>query len=236
MLTLLSLALLTVSQILTLSSYTRGMSANGEQQGSRYHHGNLREALIANAIKLIEAEGVAALSLRRIARDTGVSQAAPYSHFPSKKDLITAVCIEGTKWFGESMRRSAEGRHGVDYLAGLAIGHINFALAHPALFHLMSTRDVSEAADATGKVPEIFDEGYQMMVAALVRTPLPHFGIEQQQLNIPLAWSQVYGLSNLLIEGRITPQTYGFSDLEAFVVAVIDRFLQNSLKPLSDSK
>lgn len=236
MLTLLSLAALALSQILTLSSYTPSMSAKGEHQGSKYHHGNLRAALIANAIKLIEAEGVAALSLRQIARDTGVSQAAPYSHFASKKDLITAVCIEGTKWFGESMRRSAEGRQGVDYLAGLALGHIKFALAHPALFRLMSTRDVAEAVDATGKVPEIFDEGYQMMVAALVRTPLQHFGMEQQQLNIPLAWSQVYGLSNLLIEGRVTPQTYGFSDLDAFVVALMDRFLQNPLAPSSGRK
>jgi hypothetical protein len=66
------------------------------------------------------------------------------------------------------------------------------------------------------------------MANDLAATPLTHFGKEQQQLDIPLAWAQVYGLSNLLIEGRIAPQDYGFEDLESFIAAVANRFLQNN--------
>ena len=203
-------------------------SKTDKSKKENYHHGNLREALITNAVTILEDDGVEALTLRRVARDTGVSQAAPYSHFRDKKDLITAVCLEGTKWFGEYMSREAAGRAGRDYLAGLAIGHIRFALDHPSLFRLMSTTDVSEAIADIAHAPEILTEGYLMMANALAVSPLQHFGSEQQQLDIPLAWAQVYGLSNLLIEGRITPQAHGFDDLESFVAALANRFLQNT--------
>jgi AcrR family transcriptional regulator len=90
-------------------------SKTDKSKKENYHHGNLREALITNAVTILEDDGVEALTLRRVARDTGVSQAAPYSHFRDKKDLITAVCLEGTKWFGEYMSREAAGRAGRDY-------------------------------------------------------------------------------------------------------------------------
>lgn len=176
---------------------------------------------------ILEESGVEALSLRRVARDTGVSQAAPYSHFRDKNDLITAVCLEGTKWFGEYMSREAAGRDGPDYLAGLAIGHIRFALDHRALFRLMSTTDISEAVAKVADAPKVLMEGYLMLANGLAVSPLLHFGSEQQQLDIPLAWAQVYGLTNLLVERRITPQAHGFDDLESFVVALVNRFLQN---------
>lgn len=210
-----------------MSSCGNGMTEHKQKKTSKYHHGNLREALINNAVKILEQEGSEALTLRRVARDTGVSQAAPYSHFRDKRNLITAVCAEGTKWFGEYMSREAAGRTGTDYLAGLAVGHIRFALEHPALFRLMSTTDISETISDVGQAPEILVEGYLLMANALAAAPLTHFGKEQQQLDIPLAWAQVYGLSNLLIEGRIAPQDYGFEDLESFIAAVANRFLQN---------
>ena len=103
---------------------------------------------------------------------TGVSQAAPYSHFRDKNDLISAVCLEGTKWFGEYMRREAVGKEGSDYLAGLAIGHIRFGLEHRALFRLMSTTDISEATADIADAPEVLTEGYLMMANALAVSPL----------------------------------------------------------------
>ena len=129
-----------------------------------YHHGNLREALIGSAMTILEENGVEALTLRRVARDTDVSQAAPYSHFRDKNDLITAVCLEGTKLFGEYMSREAAGREGPDYLAGLAVGHIRFALDHRALFRLMSTTDISEAVENVADAPRVLTEGYLMLL------------------------------------------------------------------------
>ena len=210
-----------------MSSYNGPMSVLDKKKLGKYHHGNLRATLIASAVNLLEIEGVAALSLRRIARESGVSEAAPYSHFRNKKDLLTAVCVEGTVWFGQYMQRKAAGRQGIDYLAGLATGYIHFAMDHPALFQLMNTRNVSESLDDEGRVPKVFAEGYEMLAAGLAAAPLQHFGVDQQQLDIPLAWAQVYGLANLLLEGRITPEAYGFDDLESFIEALVNKFLQN---------
>ena len=109
------------------------------------------------------------------------------------------------------VRRLHEGssgrQKGLEYLAGLAIGHVEFALEHPALFRLMSTGPISQSLDAQGNLPEIFNEGYQLMLSGLAAAPLKHFGSGERQLDAPIAWAQIYGISNLLIEGRISPET-----------------------------
>src|SRR5436190_20644583 len=61
----------------------------------KYHHGHLRRALIEAARVILEREGPAALSLRAVARQAGVSPAAPYHHFKDKDELLEAVALEG---------------------------------------------------------------------------------------------------------------------------------------------
>jgi len=56
-----------------------------------YHHGDLRTAMIEKGIEMISENGVAALSLRKLAKVCGVSEAAPYGHFANKNDLINAI-------------------------------------------------------------------------------------------------------------------------------------------------
>ena len=60
-----------------------------------YHHGDLSRALIDAARKILETEGPSALSLRAVAREAGVSPAAPYHHFKDKGELLEAVAHEG---------------------------------------------------------------------------------------------------------------------------------------------
>src|SRR3954451_6173243 len=62
---------------------------------SSYHHGNLRRVLLDTALEAIATDGVAALSLRDVARRAGVSHAAPAHHFGDKRGLLTAIAIEG---------------------------------------------------------------------------------------------------------------------------------------------
>ena len=66
-----------------------------EQREAPYHHGGLRDALIGAAQEILEDEGLAALSLRAVARRAGVSPAAPYHHFPDKQALLDAVAERG---------------------------------------------------------------------------------------------------------------------------------------------
>src|SRR5580658_11275763 len=60
-----------------------------------YHHGDLRRALMESADAILEREGPNALSLRAVAREAGVSPAAPYHHFKDKDELLGAIAREG---------------------------------------------------------------------------------------------------------------------------------------------
>src|ERR1700678_3123762 len=70
-----------------------------------YHHGDLSRALVAAGRRILEAEGPAALSLRAVAREAGVSPAAPYHHFKDKSDLLAAVAEEGWHELGDAIAK-----------------------------------------------------------------------------------------------------------------------------------
>ena len=62
-----------------------------------YHHGNLKKELIKCACNICERDGYSKLSIRSLAKESNVSQTAPYRHFKTKKDLFAAVACEGFK-------------------------------------------------------------------------------------------------------------------------------------------
>src|SRR5579863_6962229 len=76
--------------------YFAGMPKKaGKKAVSSYHHGALRDALLRAAQKILEKDGIAQLSLRRVARAAGVSAAAPYHHFAGKQALLDAIAAKG---------------------------------------------------------------------------------------------------------------------------------------------
>ena len=79
------------------------MRETGNAQTRPYHHGDLSRALVEAARRILEAEGPAALSLRAVAREAGVSPAAPYHHFKDKCELIDAVARQGWEALGEAL-------------------------------------------------------------------------------------------------------------------------------------
>src|SRR5687768_16937721 len=103
-----------------------------------YHHGDLRRALVDAARRLLEAEGPSALSLRAVAREAGVSPAAPYHHFKDKGELLDAVASEGWDLLNDQM---TEGRAAESSLQGkltaLGVAYVRFARQNPALYRVM---------------------------------------------------------------------------------------------------
>ena len=103
-----------------------------------YHHGNLREALLRAAIRLIAEVGPTAFTLREVARRAGVSHNAPYRHFRDKNDLMTAVATEGYRELTEAMERAARGQNrAIDRLKYAGLAYIEFALRRPEHFTVM---------------------------------------------------------------------------------------------------
>ncbi|HEU0205014.1 MAG TPA: TetR/AcrR family transcriptional regulator, partial [Burkholderiaceae bacterium] len=112
----------------------------GAQQGGRatYHHGNLRDALVAQGLQMLEGGGAASLSLRQVAERTGVSPAAPLHHFETKEALLAAIAAEGFRRLFEHRIRSLRDKaDAVERLLAVMMASVDFALANPALFHLM---------------------------------------------------------------------------------------------------
>ena len=68
-----------------------------------YHHGNLRSALLQQAAQTIDERGIQALTLRELARDVGVSHAAPRRHFPDRQALLDAIAEDGFERLGAEL-------------------------------------------------------------------------------------------------------------------------------------
>ena len=109
-----------------------------------YHHGNLVEVLVAAAVALVEEQGLAAVSVREVARRAGVSPAAPFRHFASKAALMTAVAEQAMGRLSDSMARAlADAPQGAGPMARLrAMGqaYMAWVVANPTHFLIVSSR------------------------------------------------------------------------------------------------
>jgi AcrR family transcriptional regulator len=104
-----------------------------------YHHGNLRAALLGEAERTLREQGIDALSLRDLARQAGVSHAAPRRHFADRQALLDALAASGFVRLGDEVRAAIDAA-GEDYQARLravATAYVRFATRDAALLELM---------------------------------------------------------------------------------------------------
>src|SRR5499425_1218502 len=108
-----------------------------------YHHDNLREALLEEAVRLIGEAGPGALTLREVARRAGVSHNAPYRHFRDKDDLLAAIAQEGFERLTATIRTAAaKKRIPFEQLESAGIAYVEFAQAQPEHFSVMFSVDL----------------------------------------------------------------------------------------------
>jgi AcrR family transcriptional regulator len=99
-------------------------------QKTRYHHGDLKRALLDAAVTLIDIRGRDALTLREAARRAGVSEAAPYRHFANLDELLGAVALEGYEMLIADLEIAGTAR-------GLREAYLAFAGDFPGRYQLM---------------------------------------------------------------------------------------------------
>lgn len=161
-----------------------------------YHHGNLRNALIAEGRRALAEIGVRQLSLRYLARKAGVSEAAPSHHFAGKDGLLAAIATEGFKELVAVRRaRLSPGMTAETRLLYVMDGYIEFAIEQPALFLLMFGPQI------VGKehYPDLLAAGnasYELLHGA-VKDYFDELGVSERfsELKVRCAWSAVHGLS-----------------------------------------
>ncbi|MFD8812587.1 TetR/AcrR family transcriptional regulator [Streptomyces sp. NPDC059627] len=106
-----------------------------------YHHGDLRAALLAGAERTLREKGTAALSLRELARDTGVSHAAPGRHFKDKQALLDALTLSGFERLNQALAAANRPDTALEpRMTALARAYVTFAVDNPELLELMYSR------------------------------------------------------------------------------------------------
>src|SRR3954469_25709719 len=113
-----------------------------------YHHGDLERALVDTAVRMIQEEGVDALTLRGVGSRVGVSRTALYRHFDDKQALLARVASEGFRRFHEALATAAAraaARH-ADPMPAMAAAYAKFARSHPSHYQTMFSGVLSGGA------------------------------------------------------------------------------------------
>ena len=187
-----------------------------------YHHGNLREALLEAAIRLIAEAGPAGFTLREVARRAGVSHNAPYRHFRDRDDLMAAVAAQGFRELTQAMLREAARHTGaVDRLKQAGLAYVRFALRRPEHFTVMFDAPTSVHTthpDSAEASKQAFDT-----LVNLVKNCQDEGSPEPgDTLQLALcSWSTVHGVAKLAIAGRLPYR--GKAEILNFAQYVIDQ-------------
>lgn len=182
----------------------------------RYHHGELREALVATALRVVAEEGVDALSLRDLARRLGVSHAAPAHHFPDRTALLVELAGQGFLRLSRALEAAAGGerpRAGRLVLATRA--YVRFALEHPAYFRVMFGPHVGELPRASEHVIGAAMGGYQVLERGVEELVGPGDPARLEDLTL-LAWSLLHGAVTLFLDGPLALQAPRLASRAAF--------------------
>ena len=156
-----------------------------------YHHGHLRQAILAAAVDALTESGPARLSLRELARRAGVSHAAPAHHFGDKAGLLTAVAAQGYTLLADALT-AAQQQTG-DFL-DVGVAYVRFAIEHRAHFDVMFRPDLyhpddPQVATARQRAADALYGGVGSVVATGRGPDIPLAGVA--------AWSLVHGFATL---------------------------------------
>ena len=182
-----------------------GAELETETKGGRYHHGDLRNALVQAALSMLEKDGLDRLTLRGVAAAVGVSHAAPGHHFGTLTGLRTALAAIGYARFGASMRaeRAAAPDDPAAQMRAARRGYLSFAMGQPALFRLMGSSPLLDWSDPDLDRAATTSRAELTAICAPAATRLGLTTDEARRALEHLVWSEVHGYALLRIDGQI---------------------------------
>jgi len=191
-----------------------------------YHHGALRDALLSASLQLIETEGIGAVSLRRVAREAGVSPAAPYYHFTDRAALLGALSAKGFRLLAADLAEAtASAGSPVQALAALIRAYVTFAHRQPAYFQLMFRPELSqyhkhpEAKAAEDAASACLEQAVADCVSAGV---IP---AAQGDALAVTAWGLGHGLASLWLDGQLKDLYQDPAALMAQITSLLESML-----------
>lgn len=194
-----------------------------------YHHGDLAEALIAATLEIVGESGLHNLSMREAAKRVGVSPAAPFRHFATKKALLTAVAENSMHKLWELMQREMGGVEGDDPLTiveAIGRGYIIFAIENPTHFRILSARPMIDF-DASDTLVGLNLMVQERMTQELMRAK--DLGILSMKMDIREivvgSRAMTYGLAGMVNDGHLRQWTLNGEARDA-VLALLHGFVE----------
>jgi AcrR family transcriptional regulator len=174
---------------------------SGRRRG--YHHGHLREALVAAALELIGEKGPAGFTFAEAARSAGVSPAAPYRHFRDRDALLAEVARQGFERFTAFLTNAWNdgAPDPVTAFDNVGRAYLAFARAEPAYYAAMFEAQVPP--DTTPELAQAADEAFlvlQRAAEALVAR-LPKESRPPARMVSLHVWSFAHGIASLFARG-----------------------------------
>jgi len=173
-----------------------------------YHHGNLRNALIAEGRKALEEVGVRELSLRYLSRAVGVSEAAPSRHFAGKEGLLAAIAADGFRDLAALRRNilASEETSMVKTYRMMRV-YVEFAQRHKGLFDLMVGPRIMER-DIHEELTEESTKSFRLFASSVEQFAIDNgWNKKALPLVIHAAWSVEHGLAALILSDRVPGPT-----------------------------
>jgi AcrR family transcriptional regulator len=192
----------------------------------RYHHGNLRDALLTQAVQTLRDRGVAELSLRELSREIGVSHGAPRRHFSDRQALLDALAETGFHRLGEELRAAVDDA-GEDFRASLsaaARAYVGFAIRDAALLELMYA---GKHGDSAAVVQQAANDALAVMLELILQGQREH-ALEPgdpERVGLVLL-ATIQGIATLVNGGMVMSE-----QLEWLVDDAVAHFLRGSRVP-----
>ena len=176
----------------------------------KYHHGDLRQALIDAAVAIVAEEQNWNFSLREVARRAGVSHNAPYNHFTEKRDLLDAVAAVGFDTLRGAMASAMEGAADAsETMLAIARAYVSFAAGNPALYRLMFGPELAAPDGGRPELAETSGAGAKAVLRHVVVRGAEDglfavSAVDEAAIAMAVlsAWSAVHGLSMLVVDGK----------------------------------
>lgn len=196
------------------------------KRSERYHHGNLRQALLDAAEEVLVEVGIEALSWREVARRAGVSPAAPYYHFADKAALVTALSQQHLAELDRRFRAVvAAQRDPFAQLHELGMVYVFYAIDHPAAFRLMFRPELgSPFSTAPADTPVL---GVLLEVVQACRD-CTNPGLDDTEQVACAAWGLVHGLAALLLDGPLAVLAGNRAQVRGLVATSTAHFVVNN--------
>lgn len=184
-----------------------------------YHHGDLRNALLREASRVLEADGVEAVTLRSLARALGVSHAAPRHHVGSRTLLLAELAAEGYDELGDAVETAMAGVPPEGLREATGEAYLRFALAHPQRYRLMFSSRLVIGDDCPERLDRAALRAFSLMNRAVGDLESTWSPDRMGEADLG-AWFALHGAVMLWIDGQLRPYL-SEADFLAAVAAVV---------------